>query len=210
MKEQNIDQLVQEVIPYLEQLLEQHLTEASQYALEVDFRYADDRKVRKDKAVSKLDLSEVRLVIEFSEKKRDIEPSRFRRQAALDAAPVVSYKRPQHAALNRLIETLDKAEARPGYEFVPLKRFRDEMLPREGFVPGECSGILQDAIDKKIVLTGKVANPRNPQYPVTTVRLNRSAPEVQSIVGGKARSTGFQPVSVRGERLSETVLRDRR
>jgi len=48
-------------------------------------------------------------------------------------------------------------------------------------------------------------------FPVTAIRLNRSLPEVQTLLGAAADSPlGFQPVAIRGEALSATVLRERR
>ncbi|SRR5712692_4274956 len=131
---------------------------------------------------------------------------------------------PDHAAksgatttgpLSDLIQALDRAESRPGYDFVALKWFRDAALPAEGFpwasVNSVRQDVLRDAIDKRLILTSRVPNPRSPQFPVTAIRLNRLMPEVRAILG--TRDGGlpdFQPVPIRGENLSVTALRDRR
>jgi len=61
------------------------------------------------------------------------------------------------------------------------------------------------------VLTSKVPNPKSPSYPVTAIRLNRQHPQVAAVLGEQdSAALGFQPVDIRGEPLSETVLRDRR
>lgn len=117
--------------------------------------------------------------------------------------------------LSDLIRALDRAESRPGYEFVALKWFRDTMLPAEGFpwvsVESTRQGILRDAIEKRLVLTSRVPNPKSPQFPVTAIRLNRLMPEVRAILGRPHDGApDFQPVAIRGEDLSVTVLRDRR
>jgi hypothetical protein len=117
--------------------------------------------------------------------------------------------------LSDLVRALDRAEGRPGYEFVSLKWFRDNALVREGFswAADESArhDVLREAIDRRWLLTSKVANPRPPNFPVTAIRLNRQMPEVIALLGGRAGSpTGFRPVSIRGEPLSATVLRDRR
>jgi hypothetical protein len=114
-----------------------------------------------------------------------------------------------------LLRALDRAEGRPGYEFVSLKWFRDTALAHEGFAwaTDEVArhDALREAIDRRWILTTKVANPRPPNFPVTAIRLNRQMPEVIAALGG--RPTGnpvFHPVPIRGESLSATILRDRR
>ncbi|MGE5321213.1 MAG: hypothetical protein ACM3SW_00005, partial [Actinomycetota bacterium] len=59
------------------------------------------------------------------------------------ASPIVEPKNPGihkaashedsyvHPALGELLRALDRAESRPGWNFVPLKKFRDEILPQE-------------------------------------------------------------------------------
>ncbi|HYY72102.1 MAG TPA: hypothetical protein VE778_00775 [Candidatus Bathyarchaeia archaeon] len=131
---------------------------------------------------------------------------------------------PNHAAkssdssnnpLSDLIRALDRVESRPGYEFVALKWFRDTALPSEGFSWANedfaRQNVLREAIDRRLILTSKVPNPRSPQFPVTAIRLNRLMPEVKEVLGTRDESlVDFQPVAIRGENLSATVLRDRR
>lgn len=114
-----------------------------------------------------------------------------------------------------LIRALGHAEARPGYKFVALKWFRDTVLPAEGFSwAQEYSArdrVLRDAIERRLVLTSREPNPRSPQFPVTAIRLNRWMQEVKAAVGnGDDMKPDFQPVPIRGESLSDTILRDRR
>jgi hypothetical protein len=114
-----------------------------------------------------------------------------------------------------LVRALDHAEAKPGWNFVPLKKFRDEILPSE-HVPSmrtdvERQNVLRSAIEKRLVLVGKVPNPKAPEFPVTTIRLNRLLPQVQAILGTlNAPDSDFHPVEIRGEPLSATILRERR
>jgi hypothetical protein len=122
---------------------------------------------------------------------------------------------PAEGWLSDLVRALDRAEGRPGYEFVSLKWFRDAALVHEGFswASDEFArhDVLREAIDRRWILTSKVANPRPPHFPVTAIRLNRQMPEVQIVLGGHAGSRpAFRPLSIRGEPLSATVLRDRR
>jgi hypothetical protein len=114
-----------------------------------------------------------------------------------------------------LVRALDHAEAKPGWNFVPLKKFRDEILPSE-HVPSmrtdvERQNVLRSAIEKRLVLVGKVPNPKAPEFPVTTIRLNRLLPQVQAILGTlNTPDSDFHPVEIRGEPLSATILRERR
>lgn len=117
--------------------------------------------------------------------------------------------------LSDLIRALDRAESRRGYDFVSLKWFRDAALLSEGYSWASSDAmrqnVLRSAIDKRLILTSKVPNPKSPQFPVTAIRLNRLMPEVKTILGsGDDNALDFHPVEIRGENLSATVLRERR
>jgi hypothetical protein len=150
----------------------------------------------------------------------------------IDAAPILSEKSNQSAhaaastyvhpaesellkALNVLVIALDRAESKPGWNFVPLKKFRDEILSGEN-LPSmrsevERQNVVNSAIEKKLILLGKVANPKAPEFPVTTIRLNRMMPEVRRVLGqGESPEVDFRPFEIRGEPLSATILRERR
>jgi hypothetical protein len=114
-----------------------------------------------------------------------------------------------------LLRALDRAERRPGYEFVSLKWFRDAALAHEGlsWAADELArhNVLREAIDRRWILTSKVANPRPPHFPVTAIRLNRQMPQVNAALGTRAGGApALRPVRIRGESLSATVLHDRR
>ena len=118
-----------------------------------------------------------------------------------------------HHAEAELVRILDRAESRPGWSFVPLKKFRDEILLQESSSLTDVGWheVLRSAIEKRFVLTGKVPNPKAPEFPVTTVRLNRLMPEVMSLLGRAGESPlDFNPVEISGEPLSATILRERR
>src|SRR5271165_90526 len=123
-----------------------------------------------------------------------------------------------HDAEAELLRALDRAESKPGWSFVPLKKFRDDILPLEPreSIPSlrtdvEQRHMLQSVIDKRFVLVGKVPNPKSPQFPVTTIRLNRLMPQVKIALGqGGNPDLDFHPVEIRGEPLSGTILRERR
>lgn len=117
--------------------------------------------------------------------------------------------------LSDLVRALARAESRPGYRFVALRWFRDTALPSEGFawaaIDSERKNVLHEAIDKRLILTSKEPNPKDPRFPVTAIRLNRFMPEVFAILGIPDKGTlDFQPVRIQGEDLSATILRDRR
>jgi hypothetical protein len=111
-----------------------------------------------------------------------------------------------------VVRALARAETTPGWSFVSLKKFRDEILPGEGveLSPIDQRHFLGYAINEKLITTNRVANPKDPRFPVTTIRLNRLNKEVQRILGEPAsKSPGFAPIHIK-EPLSATILRERR
>ena len=119
-----------------------------------------------------------------------------------------------HPAEADLLKALDRAESTPGWSFVSLKKFRDEVLPSQD-IPSirsdaERQNVLRSAIDKRLILKKPVPNPKSPQFPVTSIRLNRLMPEVQAVLGKPRAQLGFHPIHIKGEPLSATILRERR
>lgn len=119
-----------------------------------------------------------------------------------------------HPATVELIRALDRAEAKPGWNFVSLKKFRDEFLPSENLKAMQTDvaqqEVLRRAIEDRLVLTSKVPNPKSPQFPVTAIRLNRLMPQVKRILGQPDEDSDFHPVEIRGEPMSATIIRERR
>jgi hypothetical protein len=118
-------------------------------------------------------------------------------------------------SLADLVRSLDRAESRPGYTFVALKWFRDVALPADAPAWAQSvdvrSDVLRDAIERRMLLTGRIPNPKSPQFPVTTIKLNRLNPEVRTVLGTvSSNDEDFEPIAIRGESLSATVLRERR
>ena len=114
-----------------------------------------------------------------------------------------------------LIRSLQRAGRREGFEFVSLKWFRDLFLPAEQYAWTDSletrSREIGDAIDEGAILTYKVPNTRSPEFPVTAIRLNHEHPDVRAVLGeAPSRSGGLQPVGLRGQHLSSTMMRDRR
>jgi len=118
------------------------------------------------------------------------------------------------AQLVEAVRALDAAEHK--VSFVALKWFRDQFLPGFGVawaaMPYAGQETVKEAIDRGLFLTGKVQNPKAPAFPVTAIRLNRDLSEVRQILGSApvAHSRIFRPVSIAGEALSDTIVRDRR
>ncbi|MFZ0744946.1 MAG: hypothetical protein WAM85_11100, partial [Terracidiphilus sp.] len=81
------------------------------------------------------------------------------------------------ARVKELCAALAEAE-RGGHAFIALKWFRDSFLPRKAFRwnqhPESRQAVLAEAIQRGVVLTSKIANPKTPAYPTTTIRLNRT------------------------------------
>jgi hypothetical protein len=122
-------------------------------------------------------------------------------------------KPPVKDPARELLQALAQAEM--GSQFVSLKWFRDTCLPQKGFswgtTPEERHRVLADAINRRWILTSRIPNPKNPQFPVTAIRVNRPMDEVRAILDENAKAnSAFAPISIPGERLSETVLRERR
>lgn len=108
--------------------------------------------------------------------------------------------------VKELCAALAEAE-RGGHAFIALKWFRDSFLPRKAFRwnqhPDTRQAVLAEAIQRGVVLTSKIANPKTPAYPTTTIRLNRAD------AGLPDELPRFQPVAVLGESLAG-VLDDER
>ncbi|MGH9469772.1 MAG: hypothetical protein ACRD1N_05450 [Terriglobia bacterium] len=163
------------------------------------------------------DTDSIRIQLKLaSEEPHQEGPQPVAQGAATTAADYVAKANPApRDPLFDLIRALDRAESRPGYAFVALKWFRDTELVAGAFSWATTDSVrqtvLRDAIDKRLILTSKVPNPKSPQFPVTAIRLNRLMPEVKTTLGSRDdEGSGFQPVPIRGEDLSVTVLRDRR
>ena len=110
------------------------------------------------------------------------------------------------ARVKELSAALAEAE-RGGHAFIALKWFRDSFLPRKAFRwnqhPESRQAILAEAIQRGVVLTSKIANPKTPAYPTTTIRLNRAE------AGIPDEAQRFHPVAVHGESIAEAIEEER-
>ena len=89
--------------------------------------------------------------------------------------------------LTDFVIALDHAERDPHLSFVSLKWFRDVYLLKRGFAwaedPDLPRRLVQQATEDAVLLTHKVPNPKQPEFPVTSIRLNRENADVQRILG---------------------------
>ena len=110
------------------------------------------------------------------------------------------------ARVKELCAALAEAE-RGGHAFIALKWFRDSFLPRKTYRwnqnPESRQLVLAEAIQRGMVVTSKIANPKTPAYPTTTIRLNR----VEAGIPEEAQR--FHPVAVQGESLAAAIDEDR-
>ena len=110
------------------------------------------------------------------------------------------------ARVKELCAALAEAE-RGGHAFIALKWFRDSFLPRKAFRwnqhPETRQMVLAEAIQRGVVMTSKIANPKTPAYPTTTIRLNRTE------AGIPEEAQRFHPVAVQGGSIVETLDEER-
>jgi hypothetical protein len=110
------------------------------------------------------------------------------------------------ARVKELCAALAEAE-RGGHAFIALKWFRDSFLPRKAFrwnqSPESRQIVLAEAIQRGVVLTSKIANPKTPAYPTTTIRLNRAE------AGIPEEAQRFHPVAVQDGSISATIEEER-
>jgi len=108
--------------------------------------------------------------------------------------------------IRELCATLAEAE-RGGHAFIALKWFRDSFLPRKAFRwnqnPESRQLILAEAIQRGVVSTSKIPNPKTPAYPTTTIRLNRAEAGIAEDV------QRFRPVAEQSASLMDMLDEDR-
>ena len=110
------------------------------------------------------------------------------------------------ARVKELCAALAEAE-RGGHAFIALKWFRDSFLPRKAFRwnqhPESRQAVLAEAIQRGVVITSKIANPKTPAYPTTTIRLNRAE------AGMPEEAQRFHPVTAHGDSIAEAIEEER-
>ncbi len=110
------------------------------------------------------------------------------------------------ARVKELCAALSEAE-RGGHAFIALKWFRDSFLPRKAFRwnqhPESRQAVLAEAIQRGVVVTSKIANPKTPAYPTTTIRLNRAE------AGIPDEAQRFHPIQIHGDSIAEAIQEER-
>jgi len=108
--------------------------------------------------------------------------------------------------VKELCTALAEAE-RGGHAFIALKWFRNSFLPRKSYRwnqhPDSRQTVLAEAIQRGVVMTSKIANPKTPAYPTTTIRLNRTE------AGIPDEAHRFHPVAVQGDGASVILEEER-
>lgn len=115
--------------------------------------------------------------------------------------------------LRDLVLALDHAE-RNGVPQVRLDWLQDRWFPGSLSIwTGRATTrqrVLADAIDRGLVVAVEFANASNPQQRSVGVRLDRTHPSVVEALDRAKALPPFHPVPIRGEPLSETIIRERR
>jgi hypothetical protein len=132
------------------------------------------------------------------------------RRAATHEAILTSLEEPKvsDSEIQQLCMALAEAE-KAGKAFIALKWFRDNELTTHGYAWADSlshrQAVLAKAFDVGAIQTTPIPNPKSPQHPTTTVKLNRESKYAQAV------APRFQPIKLRGEgpTASEILLRDR-
>lgn len=107
------------------------------------------------------------------------------------------------------ISALDHVEKDPHLHFVSLKWFRDTYLPKRGYDwandPDLPRQMVHEAAEAEMILTSKVPNPKTPEFPVTTIQLNRSHPKVQRMLESLAPKPAPTPIAPAAESKPEDI-----
>lgn len=108
--------------------------------------------------------------------------------------------------VKELCTALAEAE-RGGHAFIALKWFRDSFLPRKAYRwnqhPESRQAVLAEAIQRGVVLTSKIANPKTPAYPTTTIRLNRAEVNIPE------EAQRFHPVAMQDDMIVDAIEEER-
>jgi hypothetical protein len=109
--------------------------------------------------------------------------------------------------IQQCCEALADAE-KAGKAFIALKWFRDSGLAGSGHSWADSlahrQAVIAKAIEVGAIITAPIPNPKSPQHPTTTVKLNRESDYAKTV------TRRFQPIRPRGgESASEIILRDR-
>jgi len=86
-----------------------------------------------------------------------------------------------------------------------------DLLPSLGLDERESQVLFDNMRNEGMISLTKKPSPKNPDFSATSVQLNNDHPAVRRVLGGNGEpKKGFQPIPIRGEPLSATIIRERR
>jgi hypothetical protein len=170
----------------------------------VEFHYAGgERKVRADASIEYILENPVELRAFFSPATgQPMQTPATVQNNSLTA----STSPPTSPEQERFIRDLDILERRNAFTWI--KFIMNERLPQIGIPAAESRQFIDQLLHDGVIVTKKLPNPNNPDFPSTVVALNRTHPVVQQILNG-GRGT-FEPIEMPGGPLSDDIIRDRR
>lgn len=111
--------------------------------------------------------------------------------------------------LEQFIREMDAQEKRRSFVWIGF--VIKTMLPGFGLRDDEVQPFLHRVEADELVIKSQRPNPKNPDYPTTGIQLNRIHPAVQRVLQQmESRSRRLPLGAVRGEPLSQTIIRERR
>ncbi len=122
---------------------------------------------------------------------------------------VLGERRGVDPLVQRVVAGLEIQERRR--DFVWAGFVVKELLPGLGIEAREVQALFDRLVEDGVLLLEKRPNPNNPDFQTTCVKLNRESDVVRAVLsrnGGSAKA--FQPVPIRGEPASATLIRERR
>lgn len=113
--------------------------------------------------------------------------------------------------MERVVRMLDAERRRR--DFTGAGFVVKQLLPAIGVEGRSAQFMFDRMVGDGILMLGSRANPNNPEFPTTTVDLNPNHPLViRILLPSRIEGAGkrFEPIAIRGEPASETLIRDRR
>lgn len=122
----------------------------------------------------------------------------------------VSRPRPpqSESMMDRIISALESRERQR--DFIWAGFVVNDLLPGLGSDRREAQEWFDLMVEQGIILLTKVPNPNNPDFPTTKVQLDRENETVRRVLQTEAPAKRFEPLAVRGDSASSTLLRERR
>lgn len=122
----------------------------------------------------------------------------------------VSRPRPpqSESMMDRIISALESRERQR--DFIWAGFVVNDLLPGLGSDRREAQEWFDLMVEQGIILLTKVPNPNNPDFPTTKVQLDRENETVRRVLQTEAPAKRFEPLTVRGDSASSTLLRERR